>query len=268
MNTIKAPAYRLYLDEAGDHTYKDLGYVSHRYLGLLGCIFQRDSDYQRADAELKELKKEFWPTPDPDRPVIFHREEMVYCKGYFSIFKDEDIRKKFDQKLIEFLNRQKFIIINVVLDKKTHITRYKYPINPYQYCLTAVLERYCGWLKMKGHVGDVMAESRGGTEDRQIKDVYKKIFGEGTNQRTDPKFFNSVLTSREIKIKPKLANIAGLQIADILAYPLKEKIFYDKNIRRDNFSGTFNEIIYNTVQNKMNRQMFTGRVKGYGEVFI
>jgi len=32
---IKAPYYRLYIDEAGDHTYKDLDYVSHRYLGLL-----------------------------------------------------------------------------------------------------------------------------------------------------------------------------------------------------------------------------------------
>ena len=268
MNEIKAPAHRLYLDEAGDHTYKDLDYVSHRYLGLLGCILERDSDYQKADAELKEFKKEFWPTPDPDRPVIFHREDMVYCKGYFRIFKDADIRKKFDQKLIEFLNRQKFVVINVVLDKKEHVTRYKYPINPYQYCLTAMLERYCGWLKMKGSLGDVMAESRGGTEDRQIKGVYRNIYEKGTNQRTDPKFFNGVLTSREIKIKPKIANIAGLQIADILAYPLKEKIFYSKNIRTDNFVGTFNEVIYNTVKNKLNRRMFTGKVEGYGEVFI
>ena len=198
----------------------------------------------------------------------FHREEMVYCKSYFSIFKDPAIRRRFDERLIDFLSRQKFVIINVVLDKKTHFGRYKYPINPYQYCLTAMLERYCGWLKIKGISGDVMAESRGGVEDRQLKAVYAEIFRKGTNQRRDPGFFSGILTSREIKIKPKIANISGLQIADILAYPLKEKLFYAEGIRKDNFSGMFNERIFDAVKGKYNRQLFTGRVRGYGEVFM
>lgn len=268
MNQIKVPVYRLYLDEAGDHTYKDLNYVSHRYLGLLGCIFERDSDYQKADADLRSLKETFWPKKDPDRPVVFHREEMVHCKWYFSIFKDENVRKKFDKKLIDFLSRQKFVIINVVLDKKAHASRYRYPINPYQYCLTVMLERYCGWLKFRGSIGDVMAESRGGTEDRQLKAVYKDIYEKGTSQRANPEFFTAVLTSREIKIKPKVANIAGLQIADILAYPLKEKMFFSRKIRTDNFVGNFNEAIYEAVKNKLNRRVSTGKVEGYGEVFI
>ena len=265
---IKVPSHRLYLDEAGDHTYRDLSYVSHRYLGLLGCLFERDNDYKFADRELNELKKEFWPKPDPDRPVIFHREEMVHCKGYFSIFKDQDVRQRFDERLLAFLARQKFVIINVILDKKTHVDRYKNPINPYQYCLTAMLERYCGWLKFRNVYGDVMAESRGGQEDQQLKKVYSGIFSGGTNQRSDPDFFNQVLTSREIKIKPKVANISGLQIADILAYPLKEKLFYTEGIRTNNFLGTFNERIFNAVKMKYNQQFFSGKVRGYGEVFI
>jgi len=169
--------------------------------------------------------------------------------------------------LIDYLKRQRFVIINIVLDKKAHAIQYKYPINPYEYCLTAMLERYCGWLKMKRKFGDVLAESRGGKEDRQLKAVYKNIYYHGTNQR-DAKFFNNALTSCEIKIKPKITNIAGLQIADILAYPLKEKIFYERGIRANNFVGTFNERAYKAVSNKFNRQMFTGRIAGYGEVFI
>ena len=121
---------------------------------------------------------------------------------------------------------------------------------------------------MKKNLGDVLAESRGGKEDRQLKAVYKKIYHHGTYHRTDPKFFSDVLTSCEIKIKPKITNIAGLQIADILAYPLKEKMFYEKNIRKDNFVGTFNEKIFNAVKDKYNRQLFTGRIQGYGEVLI
>jgi hypothetical protein len=49
---------------------------------------------------------------------------------------------------------------------------------------------------------------------------------------------------------------------------LKEKIFYEKNIRKTNFIGTFNEKVFNAVKDKYNKQLFTGRIKGYGEVFI
>lgn len=62
--------------------------------------------------------------------------------------------------------------------------------------------------------------------------------------------------------------IAGLQIADLLAYPLKEKLFFEKGIRKNNFLNTFNERVYQTVKDKYNRQFFTGRISGYGEVFI
>lgn len=268
MSEIRVPYYRLYLDEAGDHTYIDLEYVSHRYLGLLGCIFERATDYQKAADELEKLKQVYWPKPDPDRPVIFHREEMVNCKRYFSLFKNEEIKNKFDSDLIDYIKRRNFVIINVVLDKKSHVNKYKHPLNPYEYCLTAMLERYCGWLKMKKNFGDVLAESRGGIEDRQLKAVYKKIYHRGTYHRADPTFFSGTLSSCEIKIKPKITNIAGLQIADILAYPLKEKIFYERGVRKNNFIGTFNERIFNAVKDKYNKQMFTSRVSGYGEVFI
>lgn len=115
---IKAPYYRLYIDESGDHAYRNLDYVSHRYLGLLGVIFERVNDYQRAADELKKVKEKYWPKQDPDKPVIFHRIDMVNFRGYFSKFRDEAVRKEFDNNLINYVKNQKFIIINVVLDKK------------------------------------------------------------------------------------------------------------------------------------------------------
>ncbi len=267
MSEIKTPFYRLYIDESGDHTYINLTSVPHRYLGLLGCIFERQNDYKKAAKGLETLKRNFWPDPNPDKPVIFHREEMVNQRGYFSVFKNKNIRETFDNCLIDFLKEQNFTIIIVVLDKKGHVDQYKYPINPYDYCLTAMLERYCGWLgKVKKSTGDVLAESRSAKEDRQLKAVYKNIYHKGTNQR-EATFFRNVLTSCEIKIKPKIVNIAGLQIADLLAYPLKEKLLYSRGIRTTNFLGTFNAKVYNAVKDKFNRQFFTGIVTGYGEVF-
>ncbi len=264
---IRVPKYRIYIDEAGDHTYADLEYVSHRYLLLLGCVFEREIDYTKAASEMEALKVKYWPNQDPDRPLVFHREEMVNCRGYFNIFKDKMVRQNFDRDLIQFIVSQKFKIISVFLDKKTHKDQYATPINPYEYCLTAMLERYCGLLAYYKTFGDVWAESRGGKEDCQLKDVYQKIFQKGTYFRKED-FFQQVLTSKEIKIKPKIANIAGLQIADILAYPLKEKIFFEKGIRTANFKDTFNSLIYEAVKDKYNCNMSTGKIQGYGEVII
>jgi hypothetical protein len=57
--------------------------------------------------------------------------------------------------------------------------------------------------------GDVLAESRGGREDMQLKEAYRNVYESGTSFRKLD-FFQKTLKSKEIKIKPKTANIAGM----------------------------------------------------------
>lgn len=68
-----------------------------------------------------------------------------------------------------------------------------------------------------------MAESRGGKEDRRLKDSFLRLWKEGTEFIT-PEIFQKVLTSKQLKVKPKINNIAGLQIADLLAHPSRNEI--------------------------------------------
>jgi hypothetical protein len=63
------------------------------------------------------------------------------------------------------------------------------PFHPYHYCLTAILERYCGLLNFVGGIGDVLAESRGESEDTQLKEAYKRVYKAGTRYR-EPEFFS------------------------------------------------------------------------------
>lgn len=42
---IKVPYCRLYVDESGDHTYKEIEKPEKRYLGITGCIIS--SEYYR-----------------------------------------------------------------------------------------------------------------------------------------------------------------------------------------------------------------------------
>jgi len=114
-----------------------------------------------------------------------------------------------------------------------------------------MLERYAFWLTENSTEGDVMGESRG-IEDLELKKEYRAIWQDGTMQKPDPSLFQTRLTSKEIKIKPKSSNIPGLQIADLLAYPLREKLLFDKGIR-NNYTGNFNETVYKSVADKIRK---------------
>ena len=81
------------------------------------------------------------------------------------------------------------------------------------------------------------------------------------------KFFQQALTSSQIKLKPKSANIAGLQLSDLLAYPSKQEILIEEQ-RIDDPGDNFGKQICQCIQGKYNRQVYQGRIEGYGKVFL
>jgi hypothetical protein len=128
------------------------------------------------------------------------------------------------------------------------------------------MERYCGWLDFHGASGDIMAESRGGKEDVALKKEYQGIFQNGEGYLTKERV-QRTMTSKEIKIKPKEADIAGLQLADLLAHPLTRDVLCVFGKARDRGS-TFAEDIVKTVTPKYNRQIYQNRIEGYGRVLL
>jgi hypothetical protein len=154
-----------------------------------------------------------------------------------------------------------------VIDKLSTASKHFGPIasHPYHVGLLGLLERYCGWLKFGRWTGDVLAESRGGREDHQLKAAYISVCTGGTNYHK-PEFFQTVLTSREIKIKPKSQNIAALQLADMLAYPAKRQILYEFG-RAPKPTG-FTAELAQAIERKYNRRYATDQVVGYGKILI
>jgi hypothetical protein len=258
--------YRLYIDESGDHTYYKTEDPAKRYLGLTGILIEYEYYRTTFQPELESLKQKHFPH-SPDEPVILHREDIINRRGPFWRLREPEKERLFNEDLLQFLSDQIYCIITVVIDKKSHIEQYgDEAYHPYHYCLTALLERYCGYLNFCSSRGDVMAESRGGTEDRLLKRAYKRLYEKGSNQR-DEKFFQKALTSCEIKLKPKWKNIAGLQIADTLAHPCKQEILAEKNVctvPKYNFGME----ICRCIISKYNQQVYEGRIWGYGKVFL
>ena len=258
--------YRLYIDESGDHTYSEESKPEKRYLSIIGVAIESEYYRQVFQPQLEALKQTHFPH-SPDEPVILHRKELIGKRGSFWRLRDSKREKEFNNDFLKFLKEMKYALFTVIIDKKTHIERYKESaLHPYHYCLVAMLERYCGFLNFYNAKGDVMAESRGGREDMQLKEAYRRIYESGTQFR-DLEFFQNSLTSKEIKIKPKSANIAGLQMADLLAHPCKnEFLFEEKRIRR--WKDVFGLKICKVISSKYNRHVFNGRVRGYGKVFL
>jgi len=52
--------YRLYVDESGDHVFRDpesLAEPSYRFLALIGCMMKRGNDYEEFSHRLDALKR-------------------------------------------------------------------------------------------------------------------------------------------------------------------------------------------------------------------
>jgi len=257
--------YRLYIDESGDHSYNQMNQISHRYLCLLGVWFRLEDHYLSFSDRLEALKREVFG-PHPDNPVVLHRSKIINRRGPFGRLRDEALGQSFDEGLIECVRAAEFKSVCVVIDKKTHLGRYTSPFHPYHYCLTALLERYPGWLNHRNAVGDALAESRGGEEDLQLKQAYRRAYESGTSL-IPWKEFQRTLTSKDIKLKRKRDNIAGLQLADIAAHPLKQQLLAERKIIEPP-AGTFGARLAAVMAGKLNAHENTGRVEGYGKVWL
>jgi len=245
--------YRLYVDESGDHTFYETEAPDRRYLGLLGVIVE--SDYYRTTFQpgLEVLKQTHFPH-SPDEPVILHRADIVNRRGPFWRLRHPAKQEAFDEDFLAYCADHEYRVVAVVIDKQAHIERYgQAAYHPYHYCVTVLLERYCGFLNLRGAKGDVMAEGRGGSEDRQLKEAYRVIYTVGSQWR-GARFFQAALTTQEIKVKPKSADIAGLQLADLLDHPTKQDVLIEQE-RIDDPQDSFGRRICQCIQPKFTRNL-------------
>jgi hypothetical protein len=252
--------YRIYIDEVGNNDLGSSSNPNHRFLCLTGVVFELDYVKNVLVKDIEALKIKYFDH-HPDEPIILHRKEMVNKKTPFRILAKPEIEKEFNAEFLSLLNKWKFKTITVLIDKLEHQTKYStWRYDPYHYCMAIMLERYHLRLKEINAVGDMMFESRGGKEDIRLKESYKKIYEQGTDwvKATD---LHDTITTHELKIKSKTANIPGLQVADLVAYPLfRYALKYYK--LRDDGRETFNEQMLDVLKPKILKN--ENKMDGYG----
>jgi hypothetical protein len=255
----------LFVDESGDHVFHDevtLQQPSHRFLALLGCWFS-SSPYSEFNSALVDLKRRHF-SRNPDQ-IVLHREDIINCRGPFACLRDEVKRRDFDDDLLAIVERADFRFFVVVIDKLKQKRSYENVWHPYHTALNFLLQRYCGFLNNVARSrGDVTAESRGGREDRLLKESYERLYARGDRFHSSG-WYQQGLTSKALKVKPKMANVAGLQLADILAHPVKQQVLVDEGMIPDP-GPRFASRVVHAVQAKYNRNVQTGSIEGYGRV--
>ncbi|MCX6000530.1 MAG: DUF3800 domain-containing protein, partial [Chloroflexi bacterium] len=208
-------------------------------------------DYYRNEFQpgLESLKQQHFPH-NPDDPVVLHREDIYNRRHAFGVLADPERNASWEEGFTGFVRDSRFVLFGVVIDKKRHKRRYGNSAqHPYHLCLTFLLERYKGFLNYHGCKGDVLAESRGKNEDALLCAVYSDVWSRGTFYNR-AESFQSALTSKELKLRRKVANVAGLQLADLLAHPVKMDILSSKG--KVTWPDCFGKQVAAEVGNKYN----------------
>lgn len=192
---------------------------------------------------------------------------MVNRRPPFQALRDKKIEELFNQTLINALQRWQFLTITIVIDKKAHRDQYAvWRHHPYHYCLSVMLERFVLFLHYNNHRGDVMVESRGGKEDEKLKSSYRLLYQNGTENIPGERW-QERLTSRELKVKSKTANIAGLQLADMIAHPSRRQILREQNLISDD-RDIFGDKICNILESSKYLKSKSGRIQGFGKKLL
>ncbi len=257
--------YRLYVDEVGNSDLNASENPNHRYLSLSGVIMELEYVRTTVFPAVESLKERYFNS-HPDEPLILHRKELVNRRYPFNRLRDPQIEQQFNNDLLTLLRDLEYTVITTVVDKLEYKRRYTvWRYDPYHYGMAVLAERYIFWLEQMNATGDVMAESRGGKEDRRLKDSFAQLYEKGTDY-VQPDKFAKCLTSKQLKVKPKSNNVTGLQIADLVAHPS----FKATQARRDNkpLAENFGGIIAEILEKDKYHRSYRGRINGWGRKWL
>ncbi|MBA3975972.1 MAG: hypothetical protein C0504_17335 [Candidatus Solibacter sp.] len=250
-------SYRLFVDEVGHADLRSAENPNERYLALTGAIIDMTSYSVALDERFRAIKQQHFGTDS----VVLHRREILDRRGPFGVLRDDRRSESFSEDILHALRDITFVAITVAIDKKAHKERYgRWQFHPYHYCMTCLVERYAKWLSRRGLIGDVLAESRNANEDKALKGTYRRFYERGSLQVREREVIER-LSSRELKLSKKSANINGLQLVDLIASPSFRWMLCQR--RGEPMTAKFGGQVARILQTKYDRSP-SGAIDGFG----
>ncbi|MGH7966399.1 MAG: DUF3800 domain-containing protein [Candidatus Binatia bacterium] len=218
------PEYILFLDESGAHALKP---KDDRFPVFCLCgVIVEAKRYAAFDRGWKDWKARWLGS----RSARIHEPIVRKRAGWFY---DADPAKT--EARITALNARlrslPFSCIAATIDKIRFIEMYPegkvddfLPTSAYLMCVDFIMERFTHFLCHVGNgaQGTVRAESRGLKEDAEVHHEYIRLHLEGTQFCSESQFRGYLRPS--IQFERKDGNSSGLQVADLMARPIADKV--------------------------------------------
>ena len=109
-----------------------------------------------------------------------------------------------------------------------------------------------------------MGEARNPKHDAQLRRAFRFFYKNGTQVKKE--VIQARLTSGELRLESKKTNIAGLQIADLLAHPAHRAYKFERlGMQEPNDYGT---LLAGILKEKIYHRSSSGRIEGYGRKWL
>ena len=202
--------YVVYVDESGDHSLASID-RDYPVFVLALCVFHKRHYAEKIIPAVEKLKFNYFGHSS----VVLHEHEIRKQKGEFVFLSHHPTRIEFMQRLSSIMEASNFILITCVVDKARLGRGEGATTNPYHIALGICLEALREFLAEKGQEQlqtHVVVECRGKKEDAELELEFRRICdGENHGNRQLP--FNIVFADKK-------TNLAGLQVADLVARPV------------------------------------------------
>lgn len=202
--------YVVYVDESGDHSLASID-KDYPVFVLALCIFQKRHYAEKIIPAVEKLKFNYFGHDS----VVLHENEIRKQKGDFAFLAHRPTRDVFMAGLSSIMEASNFILVACVVDKARVNRAAGAASNPYHIALGICLEALRSFLAEKGQdqvKTHVVVECRGKKEDAELELEFRRIC-DGDNP-------GNLVLPFDIVFADKKTNLAGLQLADLVARPV------------------------------------------------
>lgn len=233
--------YVVYIDETGDRGLDKISPHSAVFV-LCAAVYKIDEYLGHEQQALGRLKFNLWWHDN----VVLHSYKIRRAEAPFDALANPQNLERFYSETTKFFKSSKAKLIAAGIHKLRHREQYHAPADPYFLATQFVLERIYGHVHRATGTTTCIFEARGRAEDERLAEAFERICAPSGN------LMGQRLPFR-IEFADKRVNLAGLQVADLAAYPISRYVLDEKTNRQDWL-----------LVKPLIRTSFWGKMEGYG----
>lgn len=210
--------YYLFIDECGDHQLEKFN-PNFPIFTLCGFLVP-GSKLEYVEESVNRFKREFFV----DESIIIHSRDIRKQEKAFSILQYPEIRNRFYEGINRILGEPDvYVIVCCSILKEPFVEKFNRGEDVYGLSLKYLIERaiFCMDDNIEQGKLEIYIERRGVKQDRELLNYYNRLRAAGTKWVSPERL---VARLGRFTFSYKKENIIGLQLADLIAYPITRHV--------------------------------------------